>query len=126
MGAGTNIAEQAALRHFTVMNLPIRAPILAILPLAITGCAERTEPAPFKVLVRGPASSCTTEVEGRTVTTEELLEIARRAASPGRPARIDGNMAETPYRCIGGTLFTLQRAGFKDVDFIGPPPFQKP
>ncbi|WP_136161108.1 ExbD/TolR family protein [Sphingomonas flavalba] len=28
----------------------------------------------------------------------------------------------TPYRCIGGTIFTMQRAGFARVGFISEPP----
>jgi biopolymer transport protein ExbD len=28
----------------------------------------------------------------------------------------------TPYRCIGGAIFTMQRAGFARVGFISEPP----
>ena len=28
----------------------------------------------------------------------------------------------TPYKCIGGTVFTMQRAGFARVGFISQPP----
>ena len=28
----------------------------------------------------------------------------------------------TPYKCIGGTVFTMQRAGFQRVGFISQPP----
>ncbi len=28
---------------------------------------------------------------------------------------------DTPYRCIGGTIFTMQRAGFPKVGFISQP-----
>ena len=42
----------------------------------------------------------------------------------------DDNMPEvhirgdinTPYKCIGGTVFTMQRAGFARVGFISQPP----
>ncbi|MFD1951769.1 hypothetical protein ACFSGX_13425 [Sphingomonas arantia] len=53
---------------------------------------------------------------------DELLAIARPEAKPGRRAFIDSNMAETPYRCVGGAIFALQRAGFKEVSFVAEPP----
>ena len=36
-------------------------------------------------------------------------------------AHIRGDV-DTPYRCIGGAIFTMQRAGFARVGFISEPP----
>ena len=36
-------------------------------------------------------------------------------------AHIRGDV-NTPYKCIGGTIFTMQRAGFARVGFISEPP----
>lgn len=36
-------------------------------------------------------------------------------------AHIRGDV-NTPYRCIGGTIFTMQQAGFARVGFISEPP----
>ena len=36
-------------------------------------------------------------------------------------AHIRGDI-NTPYKCIGGTVFTMQRAGFARVGFISEPP----
>jgi biopolymer transport protein ExbD len=36
-------------------------------------------------------------------------------------AHIRGDV-NTPYRCIGGAIFTMQRAGFARVGFISEPP----
>lgn len=36
-------------------------------------------------------------------------------------AHIRGDV-DTPYRCIGGAVFTMQRAGFARVGFISEPP----
>src|SRR3546814_14517054 len=36
-------------------------------------------------------------------------------------AHIRGDV-NTPYRCIGGAIFTMQRAGFARVGFISQPP----
>jgi biopolymer transport protein ExbD len=69
------------------------------------------------------------------VTHDELLnravdklkaEIARQggpnAAGLELPeAHIRGDVA-TPYRCIGGAIYTMQSAGFAKVGFISEPP----
>ena len=36
-------------------------------------------------------------------------------------AHIRGDV-NTPYKCIGGTIFAMQRAGFARVGFISEPP----
>ncbi len=90
--------------------------------VAMAGCARSPPQAAFRVTVRGPASSCSIEVAGRTVSTDELYTIARLEATSAREAHVDSNMGETPYRCVGGVIFTLQRAGFKKVGFIAEPP----
>ena len=36
-------------------------------------------------------------------------------------AHIRGDV-NTPYKCIGGTIYTMQRAGFARVGFISEPP----
>jgi hypothetical protein len=87
------------------------------------GSAASAEVAPFVVAVRGPATACTIEVAGRRVTLDELLAIARRQPKPKRHARIVSDMGPAPYRCIGGAIYTLQRAGFENVAFdAGQPP----
>lgn len=93
--------------------------------MAATGCASRTTAVPFNVIVRGPATSCSFEVDGRKVTTDELLAIARPEARSGRRAHIDFDMAKTPYLCLSGAIYTLQMAGFKDVGFVALPPFNR-
>ena len=94
----------------------------ALLPSPAIGCAAPATVAPFNIVVRGSATSCSIEVDGRKVTMDELLEIAQPEAKSGRRAHIDSDMAQTPYRCLGGAIYTLQRAGFKDVGFIAEPP----
>jgi hypothetical protein len=109
--------------HNAGMTIQARAATaFSTMALAMTACAHSARPAAFDVKVRGPASSCSIEVAGRTVTTDELLTIGRHEATKGRRAHIDSNMEETPYRCLGGVIYTLQRAGFRDVGFIAEPP----
>ena len=70
------------------------------------------------------------------VTSQELLDRAVKAledqiAAVGGVENInEENMPEvhirgdinTPYKCIGGAVFTMQRAGFARVGFISQPP----
>jgi biopolymer transport protein ExbD len=69
------------------------------------------------------------------VNAQELLDRAvaklrkeiDRQGGPTAPgielpeAHIRGDV-NTPYRCIGGAIFTMQRAGFARVGFISEPP----
>jgi biopolymer transport protein ExbD len=45
----------------------------------------------------------------QNITPDDLPEVHIRAD------------IDTPYRCIGGTIFTMQRAGFPKVGFISQP-----
>ncbi len=45
------------------------------------------------------------------------------ALVPDKQARLRiTNMADTPYRCIGGLIYTLQRYGYLNITFIAEPP----
>ncbi|TFI58077.1 biopolymer transporter ExbD [Sphingomonas parva] len=71
----------------------------------------------------------------KRVNSEELLDLAAKkleaeVKKAGGPDNItEENMPEahirgdinTPYRCIGGAVFTMQRAGFARVGFISEP-----
>jgi hypothetical protein len=92
--------------------------IAALLFSPAIGCAASPTSTPFNVVVRGPATSCSIEVKGRKVTADELFKLAQSEAKLVPRARIDSDMAQTPYRCIGGVIYALQVAGFKDVGFV--------
>ena len=90
------------------------APILAsIMALLLSGGS----PQPYVVVVRGPPDACSVEVAGRKLTMDELLKAAQTEVRKGRRALILSDMNDTPYRCIGGVIYTLQMAGFDKVDF---------
>jgi biopolymer transport protein ExbD len=98
-----------------------------------------TKPQNVSLTVRGaPDGSGTCEVYWNLtrVTNQELLDRAVKALED-EIKRVGGiqniteeNMPEvhirgdinTPYKCIGGTVFTMQRAGFQRVGFISQPP----
>jgi biopolymer transport protein ExbD len=52
---------------------------------------------------------------------DALLAALEPLVEKGRVLSIVGAM-EIPYRCIGHTIYTAQRAGFKKVGFVAEPP----
>ena len=99
--------------------------------------ATTTKPENVSLSVRGgPGDTCEVYWGLQKVTAEELLERAAKkledeVKKAGGPEAItEENMPEahirgdvnTPYKCIGGAVFTMQRAGFARVGFISEPP----
>jgi len=96
-----------------------------------------TTPQNVNLSVTANGGQCEVYWELQKVTSEELLQRADaalkaeidRLGGPGADiddedipeAHIRGDI-NTPYRCIGGTIFTMQRAGFTRVGFISEPP----
>ena len=83
----------------------------------------------------GPGGTCEVYWQLTPVNNEQLLDRAV-AALEAQIKKVGGveniteeNMPEvhirgdvnTPYKCIGGTVFTMQRAGFARVGFISQP-----
>lgn len=96
-----------------------------------------TKPENVSLTVRGgPGGTCEVYWGLTPVTSEELLDRAVKALEKqiekvgGVENLTEENMPEvhirgdinTPYKCIGGTVFTMQRAGFARVGFISQPP----
>jgi biopolymer transport protein ExbD len=95
-----------------------------------------TKPENVSLTVRGgPGGTCEVYWNLTRVNNEELLDRAVKALEV-QIERVGGvqnineeNMPEvhvrgdinTPYKCIGGTVFTMQRAGFQRVGFISQP-----
>jgi len=92
-----------------------------------------TKPENVNLSIRAPNGECEVYWEVTRVTSEELLDrgvAALRAEieRQGGPnnvqelpeVHIRGDV-NTPYRCIGGAIFTMQRAGFTRVGFISEP-----
>ena len=96
-----------------------------------------TKPENVNLSVRGaPDGSCEVYWNLTKVNSQELLDRAVKkledqiAAVGGVENLTEETMPEahirgdinTPYRCIGGAVFTMQRAGFARVGFISEPP----
>ena len=113
-----------------VQSVPITLPEVRNEP-------TETKPENVSLTVRGgPGGACEVYWNLTPVTNVELLDRAVKALEDqikkvGGVENInDENMPEvhirgdinTPYKCIGGTVFTMQRAGFARVGFISQPP----
>ena len=99
--------------------------------------ATQTKPENVNLSVRGePDGSCGVYWDLKKVNSDELLDRAvkkleklildvggvENVTEENMPeAHIRGDI-DTPYRCIGGAVFTMQRAGFARVGFISEPP----
>ena len=96
-----------------------------------------TKPENVNLTVRAVNGQCEVYWDLTRVNSEQLLQRAVRRAG-GRRSRASAasqniteeNMPEahirgdinTPYRCVGGAIFTMQRAGFARIGFISEPP----
>ena len=113
-----------------IQTVPLKVPKVRYEPTT-------TKPENVNLSVRGaPDGSCEVYWNLTKVNSEELLKRAvdkleAQIAKVGGAENItEENMPEahirgdvnTPYKCIGGAVFTMQRAGFARVGFISEPP----
>ena len=94
-----------------------------------------TKPENVNLTVRAPNGECEVYWGLTRHNAEELLDRAvgtleRQIAAVGGVENItEENMPEvhirgdinTPYRCIGGAIYTMQRAGYARIGFISEP-----
>lgn len=95
-----------------------------------------TKPENVNLSVRAEGGQCEVYWNLQKVNSDELLDRAVKKledqikAVGGVDNLTEDTMPEahirgdinTPYRCIGGAVFTMQRAGFQRVGFISEPP----
>jgi biopolymer transport protein ExbD len=106
------------------------------LPQTLSEVRE-TKPENVDLTIRaGADNSCEVYWGMQKVNSEDLLDRSVKKleaaveAAGGTENLTDENMPEahirgdvnTPYRCIGGAIFTMQRAGFARVGFVSEPP----
>ena len=110
-----------------MQNVPLTLPKVRFDPTT-------TKPENLRLSVRGEGNNCEVYMGMTRINSGELLqkasaklqaEIDRQggphAAGLELPeVHIRGDI-NTPYRCIGATIFTMQRAGFAKVGFISEP-----
>jgi biopolymer transport protein ExbD len=112
-----------------IQTVPVRLP-------AVANEVTQTKPENISLSVKGDgAGGCEVYWNLTRVNNDELLERAVKKledqikAVGGVENINEENMPEahirgdvdTPYKCIGGAVFTMQRAGFARVGFISQP-----
>ena len=76
---------------------------------------------PVIVTISGRADQCTYQVDGTTLSEAAFKERAREWIAPQREVHIRAAGGDTPYRCIGKSIYLVQQAGVKVVGFISQP-----
>ena len=112
-----------------IQTVPVKLP-------SVRYQVTQTKPENVSLSVRGgPGGTCEVYWNMTRVTNDELLERAVKKLEDqiknvgGVENITEENMPEahirgdvdTPYKCIGGAVFTMQRAGFARVGFISQP-----
>ena len=113
------MARPLTIRHLGSRGLLIAAALLA------AGCSHPAGNRPFAATVSRANGVCLVQVDGQTVTSEQLLAIARREVGQRQRAQLLG-AGDVPYRCIGQVIYVLQVAGFSAIDFKADPPSDAP
>ena len=113
-----------------LQSVPVRLPKVEFEPTV-------TKPENVNLTVKaGPTGQCEVYWNLTRMNSTQLLqraadELQARVNALGGPQNVtEDNMPEahiradinTPYRCVGGAVFTMQRAGFARVGFISEPP----
>jgi biopolymer transport protein ExbD len=115
-----------------VQTIPMKLPKVPFEPTT-------TKPENVSLSVRGgPGGTCEVYWNLQKMNSQQLLDRAVKKledlikAVGGAENVTEENMPEahiradinTPYRCVGGAIYTMQRAGFARVGFISEPPPQ--
>jgi biopolymer transport protein ExbD len=113
-----------------IQNVPVKLPNVRYEPTT-------TKPENVSLSVRGgPGGTCEVYWNLSRVNSKQLLDLAVNKLKDqiqkvgGVQNITEDNMPEahirgdvnTPYRCIGGTIATMQEAGFARIGFISEPP----
>ena len=112
-----------------IQTVPVKLPTVYFEP-------TQTKPENVSLSVRvGPDGACQvywgmTPVNSTELVERAVVKLRREIDKQGGPNAPDLELPEahirgdinTPYRCIGGAVFNMQRAGFVRVGFISEPP----
>jgi biopolymer transport protein ExbD len=112
-----------------IQTIPVSLPKVRFEPTT-------TKPENVSLSVRGGPNGCEVYWNLQKVNSKELLDraVAKLKAEIERQGGVQNITEETmpeahirgdintPYRCIGGAIYTMQLAGFTRVGFISEPP----
>ena len=111
-----------------IQTVPVQLP-------SVVNEVTQTKRENISLTVRGGPEGCEVYWQLTRVTNDELLDraVKKLEAEIERAGGVDNITAEnmpeahirgdinTPYKCIGAAVFTMQRAGFARVGFISSP-----
>jgi biopolymer transport protein ExbD len=113
-----------------LQTVPVKLP-------AVRFQATTTKPENVNLTVRGgPGGTCEvywnlTKVDSKELLDRAVKKLEEQIEAVGGVENItEENMPEahirgdvnTPYKCVGGAIYNMQRAGFARVGFISEPP----
>lgn len=96
-------------------KLPIIGVMLGCGALLAACVSIRLNEPPLVVSVSRDGETCRIVVSGERVTSDRLFEIARPSWKRRVVVIYD---RETPFKCVGGTIWTLQGAGLTKIDAV--------
>lgn len=82
--------------------------------------AMQTAPDLAVVEVREGPKGCEYRAEGRRMTVQQIEHRAKTWAGQRRRVEVHGSR-NTPYRCVGGLMFSFQAAGIEKISYVGRP-----
>ncbi|WP_374942911.1 hypothetical protein [Sphingomonas sp.] len=62
----------------------------------------------------------------RTMDEQSYEQVIKQALPNRRATIVLVNDVDTPYRCVGGFIYTLQRLGYRHIGFVSEPPPAQP
>jgi biopolymer transport protein ExbD len=71
----------------------------------------------YAIKVFGQQQKCWVEFDGRTYSESDLPKLADAMPDRDREVWVSA-AADTPYRCIGGAIYSIQKAGFIRIGFV--------
>lgn len=75
-------------------------------------------PITYKLAVWAEGKSCRVAIDGRPVPSARLERELRKLPKTNSSEVHVSAAVETPYRCIGGVIYSAQKAGFIRIGFV--------
>lgn len=113
-GAANDLFIKVSLFRTTRLLMK-RAAFLLMIVSAADGHAGNLNTAPFTVRIGGSYPTCKISVAENNISFDELRRLSAEQKSVTDTAKIDGDVKNLPYRCLGSVIYILQRSGFKNI-----------
>jgi hypothetical protein len=112
--AAADVASRCVVSHDAAMKqlLPLGSVIATM--LIVSRAESQANDVPFVANVQRDGDGCRFTVDGKQATSGDLLQLV----AAGKYHRgIIVSRGNVTYKCIGGAVYILQRAGLSKIDF---------